>query len=76
MIDELGLYLLTFDRASGYEESDPNLKRSAKSEALDIQELVDDQLQLGHMFYVIGTVVFDAPLILLRYIQIPIKIQI
>ncbi|KAJ8767943.1 hypothetical protein K2173_020883 [Erythroxylum novogranatense] len=51
-MDELGLYVLTFDRA-GYGESDPNLKRSVKSEAFDIQELAD-QLDLGPKFYVIG----------------------
>ncbi|XP_027342561.1 uncharacterized protein LOC113855218 isoform X1 [Abrus precatorius] len=52
LIDELGIYLLQYDRA-GYGESDPNPKRSLKSEALDIQELAD-QLQLGPQFYVIG----------------------
>ncbi|XXG65011.1 hypothetical protein AAC387_Pa05g2819 [Persea americana] len=49
---ELGLYLLSHDRA-GYGESDPNPKRSVKSEALDIQELAD-QLEIGPRFYVIG----------------------
>lgn len=43
---------MQYDRA-GYGESDPNPKRSLKSEALDIQELAD-QLQLGSHFYVIG----------------------
>ncbi|KAL4359592.1 hypothetical protein AHAS_Ahas08G0092800 [Arachis hypogaea] len=52
LIDELGIYLLQYDRA-GYGESDPNPKRSLKSEALDIQELAD-QLELGPQFYVIG----------------------
>lgn len=52
LMDELGLYLLTFDRA-GYGESDPNPKRSVKSEAFDIQELAD-HFQLGPKFYVIG----------------------
>ncbi|XP_058773699.1 uncharacterized protein LOC131647900 [Vicia villosa] len=52
LIDELGIYLLQYDRA-GYGESDPNPKRSLKSEALDIQELAD-QLQIGAHFYVIG----------------------
>lgn len=52
MIDELGIYFLLYDRA-GYGESDPNPKRSVKSEALDIEELAD-QLQLGSKFYVIG----------------------
>ncbi|GAA0151470.1 hydrolase [Lithospermum erythrorhizon] len=41
-----------FDRA-GYGESDPNPKRSLKSEASDIEELAD-QLELGSKFYVIG----------------------
>ncbi|KAF8397900.1 hypothetical protein HHK36_016825 [Tetracentron sinense] len=45
LIDELGIYFLSFDRA-GYGESDPNPKRSVKSEAYDIQELAD-QLQIG-----------------------------
>jgi len=40
-----------YDRA-GYGESDPNPKRSMKSEALDIQELADHQI--GEQFYVIG----------------------
>ncbi|XP_038705589.1 uncharacterized protein LOC120001371 [Tripterygium wilfordii] len=52
VMDELGVYIVTFDRA-GYGESDPNPKRSVKSEAFDIQELAD-QLKLGPKFYVIG----------------------
>lgn len=52
LIEELGIYFLSFDRA-GYGESDPNPKRSIKSEAFDIQELAD-QLQLGDTFYVLG----------------------
>ncbi|KAK9726996.1 hypothetical protein RND81_05G251000 [Saponaria officinalis] len=52
LAEELKLYFLYFDRA-GYGESDPNPKRSVKSEALDIQELAD-ALQLGSKFYVIG----------------------
>jgi len=52
LIDELGIHFLLFDRA-GYGESDPDPKRTVKSEALDIQELAD-QLQLGSKFYVIG----------------------
>ncbi|KAL6341784.1 hypothetical protein AAG906_038028 [Vitis piasezkii] len=52
LIDELGLYLVTYDRA-GYGESDPNPKRSVKSEAFDLQELAD-QLELGPKFHVIG----------------------
>ncbi|KAL3530400.1 hypothetical protein ACH5RR_009722 [Cinchona calisaya] len=52
LMDELGIYLLLFDRA-GYGDSDPNPKRSVKSEASDIEELAD-QLQLGSKFYVMG----------------------
>ncbi|KAK7312649.1 hypothetical protein VNO77_36670 [Canavalia gladiata] len=52
LIDELGIYILQYDRA-GYGESDPNPKRSLKSEALDIEELAD-QLQIGSKFFVIG----------------------
>ncbi|KAF7805704.1 esterase/lipase/thioesterase family protein [Senna tora] len=52
LIDELGIYLLHFDRA-GYGESDPHPSRSVKSEAFDIQELADI-LQIGDKFYVIG----------------------
>ncbi|KAK6119906.1 hypothetical protein DH2020_046353 [Rehmannia glutinosa] len=40
-------------RSSGYGESDPNPKRSLKSEASDIEELAD-KLQLGSKFYVLG----------------------
>ncbi|GMP99030.1 hypothetical protein CsSME_00046674 [Camellia sinensis var. sinensis] len=58
-MNELGVYLLLFDRA-GYEESDPNPKRSVKSEAFDIQELAD-QLQLGPKFYVIGVSLGSYP---------------
>ncbi|XP_073158273.1 uncharacterized protein [Henckelia pumila] len=52
VLDELGIYLLLFDRA-GYGESDPNPKRSLKSEASDIEELAD-KLQLGSKFFVLG----------------------
>ena len=52
-MEELGIYLLAFDRA-GYGESDPNPRRDVKSEALDIEELAD-QLELGQKFYVLGT---------------------
>ncbi|XP_065868045.1 uncharacterized protein [Euphorbia lathyris] len=52
VMEELGVYILSFDRA-GYGESDPNPKRTVKSEAFDIQELAD-QLQLGPKFHVIG----------------------
>nr|DAD28816.1 TPA_asm: hypothetical protein HUJ06_030284 [Nelumbo nucifera] len=50
--EELGIYLLSFDRA-GYGESDPNPKRTVKDTALDIEELAD-QLGIGSKFYVIG----------------------
>ncbi|XAR60129.1 Triacylglycerol lipase [Bertholletia excelsa] len=59
IMDELGVYLLLYDRA-GYGESDPNPKRSVKSEASDIQELAD-QLQLGSKFYVIGVSLGSYP---------------
>ncbi|XP_077230777.1 putative lysophospholipase BODYGUARD 1 [Tasmannia lanceolata] len=49
---ELGIYFLSFDRA-GYGESDPNPKRTVKSEAMDIEEMAD-QLEMGPKFYVIG----------------------
>lgn len=52
LLDGMGIYLLIYDRA-GYGESDPNPKRSVKSEASDIEELAD-QLQLGSKYYVIG----------------------
>ncbi|XP_058088928.1 uncharacterized protein LOC131235663 isoform X2 [Magnolia sinica] len=52
LTEELGVYLLSFDRP-GYGESDPNPKRTEKSTALDIEELAD-QLELGSKFYVIG----------------------
>ncbi|KAM3398098.1 hypothetical protein P3S68_001612 [Capsicum galapagoense] len=52
LLDGMGIYLLIYDRA-GYGESDPNPKRSVKSEASDIEELAD-LLQLGSNYYVIG----------------------
>lgn len=52
LIEELQIYLLSYDRA-GYGESDPYPGRSVKSEAFDIQELAD-KLQVGPKFYVIG----------------------
>ncbi|XP_019224077.1 PREDICTED: uncharacterized protein LOC109205782 [Nicotiana attenuata] len=52
LIEELQIYLLSYDRA-GYGESDPHSKRSVKSEGLDIQELAN-KLQLGPKFYVVG----------------------
>lgn len=59
LMDELRIYLVLFDRA-GYGESDPNVKRSMKSEASDIEELAD-QLELGSRFYVIGVSVGSYP---------------
>ncbi|CAI0544302.1 unnamed protein product [Linum tenue] len=52
LMEELSLYVLTFDRA-GYGESDPYPSRSVKSEAYDIEELAD-KLQIGSKFYVMG----------------------
>lgn len=52
LVEELGVYLLSFDRA-GYGESDPNPNRTEKSTALDVEELAD-QLGLGPKFHVIG----------------------
>ncbi|XP_010695094.1 uncharacterized protein LOC104907801 isoform X2 [Beta vulgaris subsp. vulgaris] len=51
-IEQLGLYIVSFDRP-GYGESDPDPKRTVKSMALDIEELAD-QLKLGDTFYLIG----------------------
>ncbi|EYU26705.1 hypothetical protein MIMGU_mgv1a010445mg [Erythranthe guttata] len=45
LLDELKIYLVLFDRA-GYGDSDPNPKRSLKTEASDIEQLAD-KLQLG-----------------------------
>ncbi|KAK9127763.1 hypothetical protein Syun_016560 [Stephania yunnanensis] len=52
LVEELGIYLLMFDRA-GYAESDPNPNRSVKSDALDIEELAD-KLEIGSKFYLLG----------------------
>ncbi|CAM8962373.1 unnamed protein product [Rhodiola kirilowii] len=52
LVEDLGIYIVSFDRP-GYGESDPNLKLTDKSIALDIEELAD-QLELGSKFYVIG----------------------
>ncbi|KAL4183018.1 hypothetical protein AMTRI_Chr11g96050 [Amborella trichopoda] len=51
-LEEHGVYILSYDRA-GYGESDPNPKRSVKSEAFDVENLAD-ALQLGPKFYVMG----------------------
>ncbi|CAI0420446.1 unnamed protein product, partial [Linum tenue] len=52
VIEELGVYVVTFDRP-GYGESDPDPNRTPKSLALDIEELADG-LGLGSRFYVMG----------------------
>ncbi|KAL6145600.1 hypothetical protein ACLB2K_056286 [Fragaria x ananassa] len=52
IVEDLGIYIVSFDRP-GYGESDPDPKRTAKSLALDIEELADE-LGLGSRFYVIG----------------------
>ncbi|KAK4749288.1 hypothetical protein SAY87_026737 [Trapa incisa] len=52
VIDELGVYIVSFDRP-GYGESDPDPNRTPESIALDIEELAD-QLGLGSRFYVSG----------------------
>ncbi|XP_009594497.1 uncharacterized protein LOC107811719 [Nicotiana tabacum] len=51
MMNKMGIYIVQYDRA-GYGESDPNPKRSLRSEASDIEELAD-HLQLGSKFYII-----------------------
>ncbi|KAK9726998.1 hypothetical protein RND81_05G251100 [Saponaria officinalis] len=51
-IENHGLYIVTFDRP-GYGESDPNPKRTVKSDTFDVQELAD-HLTLGSKFYVVG----------------------
>ncbi|XP_021901378.1 uncharacterized protein LOC110817236 isoform X2 [Carica papaya] len=58
-MEDWGIYFLQFDRA-GYGDSDPNPKRTLKSEALDIQELAD-QLEIGPKFYVIGVSMGSYP---------------
>jgi pimeloyl-ACP methyl ester carboxylesterase len=52
LAEELGIYLLYFDRA-GYGDSDANQARGLKSDATDVEELAD-ALQLGDKFYVVG----------------------
>ncbi|GAB2274614.1 hypothetical protein Dimus_009383 [Dionaea muscipula] len=59
LIEELKVYILLYDRA-GYGESDPNPKRSVKSESQDIEELAD-QLELGPKFYLIGVSMGSYP---------------
>ncbi|KAL0928866.1 hypothetical protein M5K25_000793 [Dendrobium thyrsiflorum] len=52
ILDEFGIYLLSFDRA-GYGESDPNPKMSVKSIAEDVEELAN-KMTLGSKFYLMG----------------------
>lgn len=52
VIEDLGIYIVSFDRP-GYGESDPNPNRTVKSMAMDIEELAD-HLGLGPKFYVVG----------------------
>ena len=52
LLQELGIYLLSFDRP-GNAESDAHPARTEKSIALDIAELADN-LQLGPKFHLIG----------------------
>lgn len=52
ILEELGLYIVSFDR-QGYGESDPDPNRSIKSTALDIEDLADN-LGFGPKFYVLG----------------------
>ncbi len=52
-MEKLGIHFVTFDRA-GYGQSDPNPKRSIKSDALDVDNLAN-ALSLGPSFYVIAT---------------------
>ncbi|XP_016502280.2 uncharacterized protein LOC107820503 [Nicotiana tabacum] len=59
MMKKMGIYLIQYDRA-GYGESDPNPKRSLRSEASDIEELVD-HLQLGSKFYIISNSMGSYP---------------
>ncbi|KAM3324240.1 hypothetical protein P3S67_005391 [Capsicum chacoense] len=52
LMNTLGIYIVQFDRA-GYGGSDPNPKRSLRSEASDIEELAN-HLELGSKFHIIG----------------------
>lgn len=67
LVMELGIYILSFDRA-GYGESDPNPRRSVKSEAYDIQELAN-RLEIGQKFFILGVSLGAYPVwSCLRYI--------
>jgi pimeloyl-ACP methyl ester carboxylesterase len=52
LVEKLGIQIIAIDRP-GYGESDPDLNRTEKSLALDIEELADE-LDLGSKFYVTG----------------------
>ncbi|CAL0309955.1 unnamed protein product [Lupinus luteus] len=52
VVKDLGIYIVSFDRP-GYGESDPDPNLTAKSLALDIEELAD-KLGLGTKFYIAG----------------------
>ncbi|KAG0458909.1 hypothetical protein HPP92_022037 [Vanilla planifolia] len=52
IMKELAVYIVSYDRA-GYGESDPNPRRSLRSEASDLEELAD-ALELGNRFFLIG----------------------
>ncbi|CAL0309954.1 unnamed protein product [Lupinus luteus] len=52
VVEDLGVYIASFDRP-GYGESDPDPNLTAKSLALDIEELAD-KLGLGSKFYIAG----------------------
>ncbi|CAK9145417.1 unnamed protein product [Ilex paraguariensis] len=69
-LDDLDVYVVTYDRA-GYGESDPNPKRSVKSDAFDIQELAD-QLQLGPK---LAGVALVSPVINLWWSSLPSKLS-
>ncbi|VFQ95369.1 unnamed protein product [Cuscuta campestris] len=59
LMEELGVYVVLFDRA-GYGESDPNDKRTQKSESSDIEELAD-RIGIGPKFYVISNSMGSYP---------------
>ncbi|ONK77577.1 uncharacterized protein A4U43_C02F8050 [Asparagus officinalis] len=52
LVEKLQIYFLSYDRP-GYGESDPNPRRTIKTDAMDIEELAD-QLKIGSKFYVFG----------------------
>ena len=53
IIEEMGIYMVGYDRA-GHGESDPNTRKWLGSEASDVEELAD-ALELGRKFYLVGT---------------------